>query len=38
MLDDICWRYYGSERQMMSVLDANPGLAALGARHHDHPS
>lgn len=31
MLDDICWRYYGSERQMMSVLDANPGLAALGA-------
>ncbi|MHA6679817.1 tail protein X [Enterobacter cloacae] len=31
MLDEICWRYYGTERQMMTVLDANPGLAELGA-------
>lgn len=30
MLDEICWRYYGSEQQMMAVLEANPGLVEWG--------
>ncbi|MEW5494402.1 tail protein X [Enterobacter cloacae] len=42
MLDDICWRYYGSERQMMPVLDAQSGagraVRGLSCWHHDHPS
>lgn len=30
MLDAICARELGSERHVASVLEANPGLAALG--------
>jgi len=30
MLDEICWRHYGSEQQMMAVLEANPGLVERG--------
>ncbi|MBB4287833.1 tail protein X [Roseospira goensis] len=31
MLDHLCWRHYGQEWDMVeAVLDANPGLAALG--------
>lgn len=30
MLDAICRAHYGTEAQVPAVLDANPGLAALG--------
>ncbi|MEP9011522.1 phage tail protein [Enterobacter sp. JMULE2] len=30
MLDEICWRFYGAEQEMIAVLEANPGLAELG--------
>ena len=31
VLDEICWRYYGSESAVKAVLEANPRLADLGA-------
>lgn len=31
VIDEICWRHYGRENAVTSVLDANPGLADLGA-------
>ena len=31
MLDAICKTHLGSEQTVPAVLDANPGLAALGA-------
>lgn len=30
VLDAICKAHYGTEAQVMAVLDANPGLAGLG--------
>lgn len=30
MLDEICWRFYGAEQEMIAVLEANPGLVELG--------
>ncbi len=30
-VDYLCWRYYGDVGATLRVLDANPGLAALGA-------
>ena len=30
VLDELCWRHYGHEGAVPAVLDANPGLAALG--------
>ena len=32
MVDDICWRRYGSEAAIVAVFEANPGLADLGPR------
>ena len=29
-VDLIAWRYYGSESFTLAILEANPGLAALG--------
>ena len=29
-LDRLCWQHYGSEAVVPQVLEANPGLAALG--------
>ena len=30
VLDEVCWRHYAREDAVPAVLDANPGLAALG--------
>lgn len=30
VLDWVCWRHYGREDAVVSVLEANRGLAALG--------
>lgn len=30
MLDEICWRFYGTEQEVIAVLEANPGLVELG--------
>ncbi|MEW5763725.1 MAG: tail protein X [Acidobacteriota bacterium] len=30
VLDRVCWEYYGFEGCVESVLEANPGIAALG--------
>ena len=30
VLDGICWRHYGREGTVETVLAANPGLEALG--------
>lgn len=29
-VDSLCWRHLGSSAPVESVLEANPGLAALG--------
>ncbi len=29
-VDSLCWRHLGSSDAVEAVLDANPGLAALG--------
>ena len=31
VLDAICWRFYGRVDVLWQVLEANPGLAELGA-------
>lgn len=31
MLDDICWQHYGNEAVVQQVLEANPGIADMGA-------
>ena len=30
-VDNLCWRHLGSSAAVETTLDANPGLAALGA-------
>lgn len=30
-VDSLCWRHLGSSSAVETVLDLNPGLAALGA-------
>ena len=32
MLDEICWRWYGTAAVLWTVLEANPDLARLDAR------